>query len=335
MENNPSNAGRRNFLKHAATAGAGALTACSQQSGSKVQPVSTIPNDQGTVNPADMPMTRIKHMAVSRLVMGANPMWGWSHRGDLLTQLMLDYYTTEQVVEVLLHAERCGINTWQTSLNSRHEGQAHAGERVMHDWQVYKDAGGKMNLIALITPANIEDETIWRKTLAMKPDALVHHGNMADKHWANRDMEPVKERLKIFRDAGTLVGYSCHTPNSMLWVEEQGWDVDFYMSSFYRASYELRKQWPETLEHKPLHEMYLEGIPDEMTAAMRKVEKPALGYKVLAAGRLADKPDLIGNAFKYAFDNIKQEDGVIVGMFPKFRDQVTESARLTVQYGQV
>lgn len=205
----------------------------------------------------------------------------------------------------------------------------------MHDWQVYKDAGGKMNLIALITPANIEDETIWRKTLAMKPDALVHHGNMADKHWANRDMEPVKERLKIFRDAGTLVGYSCHTPNSMLWVEEQGWDVDFYMSSFYRASYELRKQWPETLEHKPLHEMYLEGIPDEMTAAMRKVEKPALGYKVLAAGRLADKPDLIGNAFKYAFDNIKQEDGVIVGMFPKFRDQVTESARLTVQYGQV
>ena len=72
-----------------------------------------------------------------------------------------------------------------------------------------------------------------------------------------------------------------------------------------------------------------------MCPVIQKVEKPVLAYKILAAGRLADRKPEIDRAFKYAFDNIKTKDGVIVGMFPKFRDQVTESARLTIQHGKV
>ena len=99
------------------------------------------------------------------------------------------------------------------------------------------------------------------------------------------------------------------------------------------ASRKLRDHWNAVLQHKPLHEMYLEGIPDLMCPVIRQVEKPVLAYKILAAGRLADRPAEIEKAFEYAFQNIKPNDGVIVGMFPKFRDQVTESARLTIQYG--
>ena len=83
--------------------------------------------------------------------------------------------------------------------------------------------------------------------------------------------------------------------------------------------------------------MYLEGIPDLMCPVIRQVEKPVLAYKILAAGRLADRPAEIEKAFEYAFRNIKPTDGVIVGMFPKFRDQVTESAEIdhSIRYEQL
>ena len=102
-----------------------------------------------------------------------------------------------------------------------------------------------------------------------------------------------------------MVGCSLHTPEALAWIEDEGWDLDFYMASFYRASRELRDHWNVVLEHKPLHEMYLEGIPDLMCPVIQQVEKPVLAYKILAAGRLADRPAEIEKAFEYAFQNIK------------------------------
>ena len=278
-------------------------------------------------------MTHIGDVAISRLVVGANPMWGFSHRGDLLSKLMMEYYTTPQVVKVLQHCEACGINTWQTSLNSRHKDQGSPNQRVTEAWRMLKEAGSHMNVVVLVTPRDSENPATWRQLLEMKPAAIVHHGHWTDRAWVEGNMDQVREHLKRYRDTGALVGCSLHTPEALEWIEGEGWDLDFYMASFYRASRRLRDQWNAVLEHKPLHEMYLEGIPDLMCPIIQQVEKPVLAYKILAAGRLADRPTEIDQAFQYAFQNIKPNDGVIVGMFPKFRDQVSESARLTIQYG--
>jgi hypothetical protein len=260
-------------------------------------------------------------------------MWGFSHRGELLSQLMMEYYTPPQIVKVLQHCESCGINTWQTSLNSRQKDQTTPYERVSETWGMLKETGSQMNVIVLATPRDSDNPDAWDHLQRMKPAALVHHGNVTDRAWVEGKMDQVHERLKKYRDTGALVGCSLHTPEALAWIEDQGWDVDFYMASFYRASRKLRDQWNSALNHKPLHEMYLEGIPDLMCPVIRQVEKPVLAYKILAAGRLADRSKEIEQAFEYAFQNIKPSDGVIVGMFPKLRDQVTESARLTIQYG--
>jgi hypothetical protein len=294
-----------------------------------------IPRDEPPVDAARMPMTRIGDLEISRLVVGANPMWGWSHRGELLGKLMMEYYTTPQVVKVLQHCEACGINTWQTSLNSRHKNQNSPNQRVGEAWRMLKESGSQMNVIVLTTPRDAEDPKAWDQLLKLKPAALVYHGHWTDRAWIEGNMAAVRESLKQYRDTGALVGCSLHTPEALAWIEDEGWDLDFYMASFYRASRKLRDSWNAVLEHKPLHEMYLEGIPDLMCPVIRQVEKPVLAYKILAAGRLADRPAEIEKAFEYAFENIKPNDGVVVGMFPKFRDQVSESARLTIQYGKV
>jgi hypothetical protein len=40
-------------------------------------------------------------------------------------------------------------------------------------------------------------------------------------------------------------------------------------------------------------------------------------------------------AFKFAFENIKPTDGVIVGMFPWFFDEIGANTQYTKEYGLV
>jgi len=70
-----------------------------------------------------------------------------------------------------------------------------------------------------------------------------------------------------------------------------------------------------------------------MTAIIRILNKPCLAFKILAAGRKCDSENAVGNAFRYAFENIKATDAVIVGMFPRDTDQVRENVNHTLKYG--
>ena len=63
------------------------------------------------------------------------------------------------------------------------------------------------------------------------------------------------------------------------------------------------------------NETYLPEDPVEMSQAVRESGKPTLVYKILAAGRCRNAKELEGR-FKFAFENIKATDAVIVGMFP-------------------
>ena len=57
----------------------------------------------------------------------------------------------------------------------------------------------------------------------------------------------------------------------------------------------------------------------------RKTSKTCFLFKILAAGRVARSPEEVDKAFKEAFDNIKPQDCIVVGMFPRFKDEVKEN----------
>jgi hypothetical protein len=69
-----------------------------------------------------------------------------------------------------------------------------------------------------------------------------------------------------------------------------------------------------------------------MCEVVRQVARPCLAFKILAGGRLGDRPEGTEAAFEYAFANIKPTDGVIVGMFPRFRDEPAENAALARRF---
>ena len=72
-----------------------------------------------------------------------------------------------------------------------------------------------------------------------------------------------------------------------------------------------------------------------MTRVVRQVKQPCLGFKILGAGRLCANQETVRNAFRFAFENIKPTDGVIVGMYPRFFDEVTANAQFTREFGKL
>ena len=70
-----------------------------------------------------------------------------------------------------------------------------------------------------------------------------------------------------------------------------------------------------------------------MTRVVRQVRQSCLGFKILGAGRLCADQQSVRAAFKFAFENIKPIDGVIVGMFPWCFDEVSANAQFTRELG--
>jgi hypothetical protein len=53
-----------------------------------------------------------------------------------------------------------------------------------------------------------------------------------------------------------------------------------------------------------------------MCETIRATPKQCLAFKILGAGRRCADQDDVAAAFRFAFDNIKPIDAVVVGMYP-------------------
>lgn len=260
-------------------------------------------------------MVKLGRYDVSKLIVGGNPFYGYSHFNRLFSQHMAEWSTQERVCEILKRCEQNGINTWQFS---------HA-ERTISDLKRHRAEGGRMQWILLSHPEIENDHKLIKEVAKLKPIGIVHHGGSAERKRRQGKLGEVRDFLKAVRDSGVMAGLSTHDPKLLEEVESQNWDIDFYMTALYyltRSSQEFEK----LLGQRPIGEIYLPEDPARMFAAIRSTRKNCLAYKVLAAGRLADSPRLIDEAFKTAFTNMKPQDCIIVGMYPRYTDQVSENA---------
>jgi hypothetical protein len=274
--------------------------------------------DAAPRNPATkgtLPTIKIGKYDVSRMVVGGNPFYGYSHFNRLFSQHMTEWATTERILDILRRCEEQGINTWQFSHT----------QRTMSDLKAHRDAGGRMQWI-LLSHAEIEnDHKLIREVNKMKPIGIVHHGGSAERKRRAGKIGEVRDFLKAVRDSGVHVGLSTHDPAFLDQAESENWDVDFYMTALYYLS-RTPQEFEKLLGQRPIGEIYLPQDPAKMFKAIRATKKPCLVYKVLAAGRLADSPKQIDAAFESTLKNIKPSDGMIIGMYPRYSDHVTENA---------
>lgn len=295
----PSHASRRDFLKTGGLLSAAVSTA------------SALPGA------AALPQVRLGRYSVSRLICGANPFNAGSHLSVFFNAELRRYFTPEQVLKTLRRCEEVGINTWQSGLVN------------LDLYRRHRDEGGKMHFISLESdPANI------KKLVDGGAIAIAHHGEVSDRLYKKGNIEQIGEFLKRVRDAGALPGVSTHMPAVVDTVESKGWDLEFYMTCVYerhRSAADLEKLLGQA--PIPVGEVYLPKDPPRMFKAIQATKRTCLAFKILAAGRLSERPEWVENAFRETYAAIKPGDAVIVGMYDRLSDQSAQNAALARRYG--
>lgn len=274
-----------------------------------------------------LPMITVGKFQLSRLIVGSNPIEGYSHSSSKLDQHMREYFTVEKTAELIGRCESLGINTWQSGHGP--------SQKVLDTLKILRDRGSKIQWCCLAAEAKPGGgQKTVEELVPYKPIAIIHHGGETDNLFRAGKAEQVHDYVKKVHDAGIMAGISAHNPAAIAYMEEHGWENEFFMTCLYQVSRpmdDIRKKLGTGI----LDEPFLESDRDEMTAVVRKVKRPCLAFKILAAGRLCGQTDAVDAAFKYAFGNIKETDGVIVGMYPRFADEAQINAEMTLKHGKL
>jgi hypothetical protein len=120
-----------------------------------------------------LPTVRFGQHEITRLVIGSNPFYGYSHSSGALDRHMREWNTPENVCAALREAERNGINTYQTN----------GSERAIGDLRLHRERGGNLQVIALIKEKPEEAAAM------MRPIAVSHHGEVTDALFRQQKMD--------------------------------------------------------------------------------------------------------------------------------------------------
>ena len=297
--------GRRHFLAQAATAAAASGLAWAGAAA----------EDRPATPAAPLPTIALGKHRVTRLVAGWNPIGGYSYLGPHTDRHMKEYFTAERTVEFLLQCEREGILTHQFT----------PAEKTAEVLRTVRERGSKMQFICLHSGRAGIREMIE----TTQPIAMVHHGGVTDTLFADGKHQEVRDFVKEAHDRGVLAGVSAHNPDCIKRIADEGWEVDLFMTCFYF----LTRKNPEPSGTLYVGYPFYAADPQAMTAVIRQVKQPCLGFKILAAGRMCASQQAVKDAFRFAFKNIKPADGVIVGMYPRFFDEVQANAQYAREFG--
>jgi hypothetical protein len=313
-----------------------------------VAAVAPVVADVGTPTPANaaladaMPKCRFgKHM-ISRLVIGCNTLGNLSHLSRFIDLEMQKYNTQEQLLADFKRALELGINCVEAAGGPLVDKANQLGIGTM----LWTARGGPK-------PDKENPKYPWRSAaeIAKRGPISIHQGGDIDILWRQGKMDKAREYLKTVRDTGLLVAITSHRPEVFDIVESQGWDVDYYMTCLYKYG-RPRTEWEKLFTFDPKlapvelyhsresdspyyggETAFVRGDPEDMFKVIKATKKPCFVYKILASGRLCEKPEFVEEAFKRTFENIKPTDVVVVGHYTKHEDQYGINAGLVRKYG--
>lgn len=273
----------------------------------------------------NLPTIQFGQHQISRLIMGDNPIYGYSHFNQLLSQHQQEVNTSDQVIATLRRAEEVGISAWQNTLT----------ERSGADLQRYREEGGTIQYFCLSRGGHwYDDPSLIAEAAKNEPIGMAPHGSgVAGRCFLENRLDHLRDILKRIRDTGVMVGLSVHNPRIIEIAEEENWDIDYYMTALYYLQ-GAREEFEKKFSYPPLGEIYLREHRDHMCGLIRNTTKPCIAFKVLAAGRAVASKEQIREEFAFTLKNIKSTDVLLVGMYQKFNDQLGENAAMIAELCQ-
>ena len=289
------NINRRNFLKKSAALSTGAALALSFEEKALLAAMTNKPAPRmpgGSIK--SLPMGKIGNVKISRMFAGGNLISGFAHSRDLIyvSSLLRKYFTDDKVMETFEICEECGINTAILRLDEH-------CIRIMNKY--WNNRGGKLQWIAQVKMTS--DDPTGEAKAAIDNGAIgaYVHGGIADTFVEKGRVDLLGKAVEFIKRNGAIAGVGGHNVEVPMACEEASIGVDFYMKTVHKSDY-----WSFTKER--VQDNVWSANPEKTVEFMKKVDKPWIAYKVLAAGAIHPR-----DGFKYAFEN--GADFICAGMF--------------------
>ena len=257
---------------------------------------------------SSFPRTTVGGLSVSRMIIGTNWFLGFSHttqaKDDYICQHVRDRKAMADIVEVFL---RAGVDTimGMMAMTPLAEAIAEAEDRT----------GVKAIRISTPafpidrnTPTNGFDKSavaaILDEQVACGAHICMPHTSTTDclVDRCTRTIRQVEPILSMTRERGMIPGLSTHMPESIIYADESGIDVETYVSLYNSMGFlmQLEVDWVARIIHD--------------------AKKPVMTIKPMAAGQLRPFQGLA-----FAWTTLRDIDMVTVGtMSPKEAAEVIE-----------
>jgi hypothetical protein len=179
------------------------------------------------------------------------------------------------------------------------------------------------------TPEEVLEGTIKCAQAAMQfePIGIVFHGVATEILYRAGKIDMVKTFINAVHDLGVAAGISTLNPTIAATLHEKGFENDFYQLALYYITREP-EDWKKDIGTEPAGTGWIMSDPPKMAEVIRRVDKPALVYKIFAGGHKCETEEEKRQSVSWAYQHIKPTDATIIGLYPRYSDQVTETAQM-------
>lgn len=236
------------------------------------------------------PRTVVGGVSLPRLIAGTNWFLGYSHTSLAKDRFIKDYQDRKRIADVLEVFVGHGIDAVMGPLS----------DLLEEGIQETEGRTGKA-IIRILTPSfdilpggdpSRSPEAMLDRTKELGATFCMPHQSVTDAlvDRMHREIRDIDKYAALIRERGMIPGLSTHMPESVIYADQKGADVETYIQLYNAAGFLLQVE------------------ADWIMQVIRNAKKPVMTIKPLAAGRLLP---VVGLAF--VWNTIRDQDMVTIG----------------------
>jgi hypothetical protein len=241
-------------------------------------------------NQDQFPRTMVGGVSLPRLLVGTNWFLGWSHTSLARDEFIKEYQTRERIVAILKVFMEYGIDAVMGPLSSHLDDSIREVEQQtgQHITRIYTPA---FELNPDAAPAD-QAEKVFDRCAALDAKFCLPHQSVTDALVDRRAgvIRDLDQYTKMIRARGMIPGLSTHMPETVIYADKRGADIETYLQPYNSAGFMMQVE------------------ADWVMRVIRDAKKPVMTIKPLAAGRILP---VVGLAF--VWNTIRDQDMVTIG----------------------
>jgi hypothetical protein len=239
---------------------------------------------------AGFPRTIVGGISLPRLIVGSNWFLGWSHTSLAKDKFIKTYHDRDSVAEILSVFLAAGVDAVMGPMSDKLEEAVQEAEQRTGQ-----------SVIRIITPhfnvmpggpPEMEPARVFDQCAKMNATFCMPHQSMTDAlvDRMTKTIRDIDKYTSLIRERGMIPGLSTHMPETVVYADQTGADVETYIQLYNAAGFLLQVE------------------ADWVMRIINNAKKPVMTIKPLAAGRLLP---VVGLAF--VWNTIREQDMVTIG----------------------